>query len=174
MIQPFKLNDGTESNYGYGLGLTKINQYEAIGHGGGIPGFATQAFYFPQKDIFVAVFSNADFASPRYIAIQLAALALDIDIPEFKPAKVDSGKLKAMMGTYKLASGSVRQLSLENGKVYSQRDQGRKWEIIPMSENSFYFEGSLSYFVIEKNDAGETVMNFYSDLAEKPEPAIKI
>jgi hypothetical protein len=45
----------------------------------------------------------------------------------------------------------IRTLSMENGKVYSQRDEGRRLEIIPMSENNFYFEDSLIYIIIEKN-----------------------
>ena len=63
---------------------------------------------------------------------------------------------------------------MENGKVYSQRDEGRRLEIIPMSENSFYFEDSLIYIIIEKNKEGKQVMNFYSGLAIEPQQAIKI
>jgi len=173
MIQPIVLKDGSESAYGYGLGMYKINKYDAVGHGGGIPGFGTNAFYIPEKDIFVAVFNNTDSSNPRNLALRLAALALDVELPEFKSVKVNESKLKRLMGSYQLESGSVRTLSLEDGVVYSKRDDGRKWKIVPMSDNSFYFEGSLSYFVIEKNKQGKTVMNFYSDLADKPEPAIK-
>lgn len=173
MIKPFTFNNGTTSDYGYGLGVYKINKYDAVGHGGGIPGFGTNAFYLPQKDIFIAVFNNTDRANPRDLAMRLAALALEIELPEFKEVKVDENKLKSMMGTYRLQSGSVRTLTLEEGVVYSQRDQGRKWKITPMSDNSFYFDGSLSYFVIEENESGSQIMNFYSNLADKPEPAVK-
>ncbi len=39
-----------------------------------------------------------------------------------------------------------------------------------MSENCFYFAGSLSYFVIVNYHASEIVMNFYSDILEMLAP----
>ena len=77
------------------------------------------------------------------------------------------------MGTYQVNDDSQRTLSFEEGEIYSQRDDGRKWVIKPMSDNSFYYEGSLSYFTIDKNKQGKQVMNFYSDLSTEPSPAIK-
>ena len=64
-------------------------------------------------------------------------------------------------------------MTFEDGIVYAQRDDGHKWVIKPMSTNSFFYEGSLSYFSIEKNEQGKQVMNFFSDLSTKPEVAIK-
>jgi len=174
MITPFILNDKSTSDYGYGLGMFKVNKYAAIGHGGGINGFITQAFYIPEKDLFVAVLNNSDSdGSPRDIALLLAAKALKIDIPEFKAVTINDDKIKAMMGTYQVNNESQRVLSFEGNVIYSQRDDGRKWVIKPMSDNSFYYEGSLSYFTIDKNQQGKQVMNFYSDLSTKPSPAIK-
>jgi len=64
MTSPVKLNDGTMSQYGFGfglgLGLYTINKYKAIGHGGGIHGFVTNAFYLPEEDLYVAVLNNID------------------------------------------------------------------------------------------------------------------
>lgn len=174
MITPFILNDKTTSDYGFGLGLFEVNKYAAIGHGGGINGFITQAFYIPEEDLYVAVLNNSDSdGNPRDIALLLAAKALKINIPEFKAIKLSNSKIKAMMGTYQVNDESQRTLTFENNIVYSQRDDGRKWVIQPMSANSFYYEGSLSYFSIDKNAQGKQVMNFYSDLSTMPSPAIK-
>lgn len=173
MISPFVLNDKSESDYGYGLGMFKVNKYDAIGHGGGIHGFVTHAFYIPEKDIYVAVLNNNDSGSPRDIALLLVAKALSINIPSFKSVKVEDKTIETMMGTYVINGDSNRVLTFEDGIVYSQRDDGHKWVIKPMSTNSFFYEGSLSYFSIEKNEQGEQVMNFFSDLSTKPEVAIK-
>jgi CubicO group peptidase (beta-lactamase class C family) len=173
MISPFVLNDKSESDYGYGLGMFKVNKYDAIGHGGGIHGFVTHAFYIPEKDIYVAVLNNNDSGSPRDIALLLVAKALSINIPTFKSVKVEDKTIETMMGTYVINGDSNRVLTFEDGIVYSQRDDGHKWVIKPMSTNSFFYEGSLSYFSIEKNEQGEQVMNFFSDLSTKPEVAIK-
>ncbi|WP_226647732.1 serine hydrolase domain-containing protein [Microbulbifer variabilis] len=174
MTEPFKLNDGSISSYGYGLGVRKFNKYDIIAHGGGIPGFVTDAFYVPSEDLYVAVLSNLSSRNPSFISKLLAAEALDIPVPKFEPIPLDESKVKGFMGSYKVDADSVRTLSLENGKVFSQRNDGPKFEITPMSENSFYFEGALIYIVIEQNEEGKQVMNFYNDLALEPQKAIKI
>jgi CubicO group peptidase (beta-lactamase class C family) len=174
MVTPFVLNDKSTSDYGYGLGMFKVNKYEAIGHGGGIHGFVTNAFYLPEKDLFVAVLNNSDSdGAPRDIALLLAARTLNIDVPAFNAITLTDKKINAMMGTYQINEESQRTLSFENGETYSQRDDGRKWVIKPMSDNSFYYEGSLSYFTIDNNEQGKQVMNFYSDLSMKPSPAVR-
>ncbi len=174
MVSPFVLNDKSTSDYGYGLGMFMVNKYTAIGHGGGIHGFVTNAFYLPEEDLYVAVLNNSDSdGNPRDIALLLAARTLNIDVPEFNAIALSDKKINAMMGTYQVNDDSQRTLSFEEGEIYSQRDDGRKWVIKPMSDNSFYYEGSLSYFTIDKTKQGKQVMNFYSDLSTDPSPAIK-
>ena len=173
MISPTKLNDGSFAQYGFGLGLFKLNKYDAIGHGGGIHGFVTNAFYLPEEDLYVAVLNNFDSGSPGDIARMLAAVALEIPLPKFNKVELSKEELAPMMGEYKLPSGDVRRIFIEEGKVYSVRGDGDKWLITPMSDNSFFYERSLSYFTIDKNDKGEQVMNFYSGLSIEPQPAIK-
>lgn len=174
MVEPFKLNDGSISNYGYGLGISKLSRYDTIAHNGGMPGFSADAFYIPSEDLYIAVFSNLSSRDASFISQLLAVEALDITLPKFEPVQVNENKVKSFMGSYQIGADSVRTLSMENGKFYSQRDEGRRLEIIPMSENSFYFEDSLIYIIIEKNKEGKQVMNFYSGLAIEPQQAIKI
>ncbi|WP_286267126.1 serine hydrolase domain-containing protein [Thalassotalea atypica] len=173
MISPTPLNDGSFAQYGFGLGLFKLNKYDAIGHGGGIHGFVTNAFYLPEKDLYVAVLNNFDSGNPGDIARMLAAVALELPVPKFTEVKLSKDALTPMMGEYKLPSGDIRKIFMEEGKVYSVRGEGDKWLILPMSDNSFFYERSLSYFTIDKNDKGEQVMNFYSGLSTEPQPAIK-
>jgi len=173
MISPFELNDKTTSDYGYGLGSYQINKYRAIGHGGGIHGFVTHAFYLPEEKLYVAVLNNNDSGNPRDIALLLAAKALNIKVPDFKSVNLNDKQLSAFIGSYQIDKKSARVISVDDGTIYSQRDDGHKWVIKPMSDNSFYYEGSLSYFSIDKNKQGKQVMNFYSGLATTPEIAIK-
>lgn len=173
MTSPVVLNDGTLSNYGFGLSMFKLNKYDAIGHGGGIHGFVTYAFYLPETDLYVAVLNNYDSGNPRDIALNLAALALDIPLPSFNRVSLTKAELKPLMGEYKLASGDVRKIFMENGKVYSVRGERHKWQIEPYAKNAFFYHGSLSYFTIEQAADGKAVMNFYSNLSDTPEVAVK-
>jgi CubicO group peptidase (beta-lactamase class C family) len=173
MTSPAKLNDDSMSDYGFGLGLFKLNKYDAIGHGGGIHGFVTNAFYIPSEDLYVAVLNNYDSGNPGEIARMLAVVALEIPVPKFEKMNLDNQQLAPMMGSYKLPSGDIRKIFMEDNKIYSVRGEGHKWQIFPMSENGFYYDGSLSYFTIDRNTQNQQVMNFYSNLAVTPEISVK-
>ncbi|MFS1524007.1 serine hydrolase domain-containing protein [Microbulbifer sp. 2304DJ12-6] len=173
MIAPTQLNDGSFAQYGFGLGLFKLNKYDAIGHGGGIHGFATNAFYLPQEDLYISVLFNTDAGNPHFIANLLAAKALDIPLPKFEAVTLNEQQLAPMMGEYTLANGDVRKIFVENGKVYSQRGDDHKRLVYSMSGNSFFYDGSLSYFSIDKNAEGKQVMKLYRDLSDTPEVAVK-
>ncbi len=173
MIKPFKLNDGTFSNYGYGFRLSKLNKYDTIEHGGGIPGFITWAVYIPSEDLYVAALTNSGNGNPGVVARSLIAKVLDIDIPKFKPANIDKNKAKELLGTYKISEKASRTLLMENGKFYTERETGAKFEVIPFSQNGFYYEGGLSYIEFTKNADGQQVMNFYYNLNIEPQKAIK-
>ena len=173
MTSAVKLNDGSMSNYGFGLGMFKFNKYDGIGHGGGIHGFVTNALYIPSEDLYVAVLNNYDSGNPGEIARMLAAVALEIPLPSFKSISLNKAQLQPLMGDYMLPSGDIRKIFMEDGKVYSVRGEGHKWQIFPMSDNGFYYDGSLSYFTIDENTQGQQVMNFYSNLSETPETAVK-
>ena len=45
--------------YGFGLGLNKVLGQPAVSHNGGIDGYLSWLYYFPQRDIAVAVITNA-------------------------------------------------------------------------------------------------------------------
>lgn len=73
----YKLNNGKLTGYGYGWDLNDIQDNKAISHGGAVTGYRSFSLYLPQKDIFVAVFSNCTCKRPRKTAIKLAHLALN-------------------------------------------------------------------------------------------------
>lgn len=173
MVTPFKLNDGSLSNYGFGLGIQKLNQYDAISHSGGIPGFVTHAIYLPEEDLYIAVLTNLSSGNPRLLSNLFAAEVLNIQLPKFAPAKLNKEKVKPLLGSYKINNESERRFFMQDGKTYTQRDKGEKFEVIPMSDNSFYYENSLSYIVFENNAEDQQVMNFYSDLSLEPQQAVK-
>lgn len=173
MIKPFKLNDGTFSDYGYGFGISKLNKYDTIEHGGGIPGFVTWAVYIPSEDLYVAALTNSGNGDPGVVARSLIAKLLDIDLPTFKPANVDKNEAKKLLGTYKISEEASRTLLMENGKFYTERETGAKFEVIPYSQTGFYYEGGLTYIEFTKNADGKQVMNFYYNLIVEPQKAVK-
>jgi CubicO group peptidase (beta-lactamase class C family) len=174
MTEPTTLNDGTKVPYGFGLSPSKINKYKSIGHGGGIPGFSTDAVYFPSEDLFIAVFANSDRLDPDSLTLKVAAEILNISFPSFKPVAIPNKQFKALLGQYQVNSNSIRELLFEDEHFYTQRDGGRKLEVVPVSKSTFHYPGTLDYLVFEKNSSDQIEMKLYGRLAEKPQVALKI
>lgn len=60
MITPFVLNNGTETEYGYGLETLNINGQKLITHQGGIFGFQSVLTTIPEEDIQIVIMTNTD------------------------------------------------------------------------------------------------------------------
>jgi D-alanyl-D-alanine carboxypeptidase len=66
--------------YGFGLELKNVLGRAAVSHAGGVDGFLSYLVYFPDRDIAVAVITNANPAPSLHsevIALQVAKAALD-------------------------------------------------------------------------------------------------
>jgi CubicO group peptidase (beta-lactamase class C family) len=56
----FKLVDGKETGYGYGIQVRELDGYNTIAHAGGGVGFYTIHWYFPDEDVHFIIFTNCD------------------------------------------------------------------------------------------------------------------
>jgi CubicO group peptidase (beta-lactamase class C family) len=109
---PYKLSDGSATNYGYGWFFQNIQGSPTIEHGGGINGFLTMAKYLPKEDVFVAVFSNSTANPPNDVATKIAALAIG------KPQVRAAIREIALSGTgYELGLQHGKQLQTEIAEV---------------------------------------------------------
>lgn len=73
-FEPYQLNNGEYTEYGYGWGVGTLYGSPKIEHGGGIPGFLTQCIYLPEEELFVVVFSNCNCQSPSAVAELIAGI----------------------------------------------------------------------------------------------------
>jgi len=85
------LNDGKKTKYGFGLAPGDVLGHKDVAHSGGIPGFTTMAFYFPDDSLNVVVFSNFDGASPAFLAGNIARVAFG-GTPEAAPPPRQAAK----------------------------------------------------------------------------------
>lgn len=146
------LNSGEHINYGYGLSDVAINGSKSIQHGGGIFGYTTMGIYFPEEKIFVSGLTNCDCKNISGITTKIAAMAIGKPLPDVKKAiKLSNEDLKKWVGTYEFDNAILRFITLENGKLYSQREGSAKLEIFPFSKTHFIFEdGMTSYEFSDK------------------------
>jgi CubicO group peptidase (beta-lactamase class C family) len=105
MIEPARLNDGSLSEYGFGLIGLKFRDRTAITHLGGINGFATMMAHFPEDELTFVVLSNLDSFPVERALLALARQALDLPDQQARPRiSVAANDLARCAGLYQLDS----------------------------------------------------------------------
>ena len=76
MTLPYMLDDGSETSYGFGLGLQAEAGQRCVSHGGGIFGFNSFLGYWPEAKLSIAVISNSEGLNSNALALELAKALL--------------------------------------------------------------------------------------------------
>jgi CubicO group peptidase (beta-lactamase class C family) len=72
----FKSKNGSDFRYGYGWAIGYLIGRPMLSHGGGIFGFTTLIFWFPNERATVIVLTNSDSTDPSQVAVLLSTFAL--------------------------------------------------------------------------------------------------
>jgi D-alanyl-D-alanine carboxypeptidase len=137
---PFRLNDGSSTGYGYGWGIGSYAGHRLIQHGGGIPGFITQALRLPDDQVFVAVLTNSTGKDPgpHQLALKIGGLAIGQPYEEPVPISLPSETLDQFVGVYRVRAKELRTVLREGDKILLQWSDGPKQEIIPLADDEFF------------------------------------
>ena len=150
------LNNGEHITYGYGLIEETINGSTSIQHGGGIFGYTTMGLYFPEEKVFVSALSNCNCKNVSNLARRIGALAIGKPIASKDDAiTLTNEELNAWAGTYEFEGNVLRYVTVENGKIYSQREGSTKLEIYPLTPNKFIFDNANASYEFSKTTNGE-------------------
>ncbi len=71
------------------------------------------------------------------------------------PGKVDAGKLSDYLGTYQLAPGITRTVSIEANELYSQRTGRKRESLTPEAADIFFRRGVEGRFVFRRDENGK-------------------
>ena len=155
-FKPYTLTDGKSTNYGYGWAVGKLRGATVIAHGGGINGFSTYALRIPEKNIYVALLSNADggLAEPSMIAKKAAALALGDPFPEMKAVSVSAAELDALAGVYQIDEKATRTVRRDQDHLVMQRGERPAVALYPLGADRFFVKDSLVSFKFVRNAKG--------------------
>jgi CubicO group peptidase (beta-lactamase class C family) len=125
MSAPTPVAEGEPSRYGFGLALEDLRGHAMLGHGGGIDGFVSAAYYYPADDAYVVVLFNTQGGSPASVARGLARLTIGIEVPEVLDLPLSAAEATPLVGTYEVAEiGQTVRVSFENGQL--RLDPGRR------------------------------------------------
>lgn len=158
--QNTKLNNGKPTYYGYGWTLNEIQGISTVEHGGGIFGYTSYQIYVPKEDLQVVVLSNCNCNSPTNITIKATSIALGKPYTSTKTISLSEKELREYIGLYKFEDGAQRAIGFKNGSLYSQRDGGQKFTIIPKTASTFYYDNSFSEIIFKKSSEGDIVATF--------------
>jgi CubicO group peptidase (beta-lactamase class C family) len=140
MWTPFK------ENYAFGWSIgqptaTTFGGHKRIAHGGGINGFSAMIVRMPDPKMTVIVLSNNASTSASTVARDVMAIYYGhkYEIPSVPTvAKVDPALFDQYAGKYELRPGAILIVTREGNSLMAQPDGGRKVEVLPSSDTTFF------------------------------------
>jgi CubicO group peptidase (beta-lactamase class C family) len=174
MIAPTKLPGGEAVPYGFGMGLGEIKGRKTLLHSGDTVGFSTSTIYLPEEDLLVAVFSNSDDPAvpPMVARMKIAAMAVGDPYPEFRKVAVPPAQIEGLLGIYKLRSDE-RRFFRKKDRLFTRRSGSADQEVFAAGNGRFFYgPTTLTWFVVERNAAGERVMTTHHGAAQTPERSV--
>ena len=145
MNTAFRVNDGSNIHYGYGVRPHGTQADPYIQSNGDIFGYHAEVVYQPKAKLLVAILSNSEELELGLDPVAQHIAALADGTPESEPASIvlPRDKLNALTGSY--ANGPrVRQISVHNGKLTSQFPDSAAETLTAISASEFYFDTSPS------------------------------
>ena len=153
-----RLTDGSSTAYGYGWAISNYEGHLLIEHGGGIHGFRTDAIRIPDGRVFVAVLSNNGGVDPEQLAFKIAAFAIGQPYKEPTSIELSPEVLTRYEGVYQINVAEAWRITREDNRLFLQRGQGPRMELVPFSSNGFFFKDMPLYHLIFVGDANGVVI----------------
>ncbi|MBC7685291.1 MAG: hypothetical protein H7176_08685, partial [Bdellovibrionales bacterium] len=127
-----------------------------ISHGGGINGFSTYALRIPEKNVYVALLSNADggLAQPSFVAKKAAAAVIGDPFPDMKAVTIEASVLDSLAGVYKIDDKTNRTVRRNENHLLMQRGDRPAVALYPLGGDRFFANNSLVSFQFARNPAG--------------------
>lgn len=150
----YRLANGDDTGYGYGWRSRTLSGERIIEHGGGIHGYSTHAMWLPAQDLYVAVLSNDQSRDPDFLAglLALEAVGKPWESGEISMTPAD---LAAYPAVYLADDKGKRTLSVENGKLYTQREGGPRLELFPVAKDEFRLRSAFTTLRFQRDAAGK-------------------
>lgn len=156
MFTPVRLTTGLPTTYGYGISIYDFQGHRLIEHGGDIHGFSCHLLRVPEEGLFVMVLSNNPFAPhrPDALALRLAARVLGRSVGAAPAVQLSEKEMSEYVGVYRIDPQTVRVVTLEDGRLYSRRNNAPKLALIPLGKDRFGYEDSESRLTFRRDSAG--------------------
>ncbi|WPO81833.1 serine hydrolase domain-containing protein [Chryseobacterium sp. JJR-5R] len=130
-------------DYGYGLVKFPYGKTSGFGHNGGIDGFRSALFYFPDQKVVVSYIVNQSDMDTDEIfdKMMLTATGKDFEMPSFKTIEIPEAQLQKLVGNY-LSPGVPLKINIfiQDKKLMAQATGQSAFPLDATSETSFKFD----------------------------------
>lgn len=151
MMTPFK------DNYAYGFKVDNYAGHKQITHSGGIEGFATIGYHFPDEELYIVILKNVDnqMLFPAHKLSRAIMYGQKFDLPkEHKVAEINKSVFNKLIGEYEFDPAFKLTVSAVEGKIYAQATGQPKLEIYPEGEYNYFSKSVDAQFEFTKDDKG--------------------
>jgi len=172
-LTPFELDDGSSTMFtGEGV-VDSVRNRPAIIVRGYITGYSIASIRLVEEDILVIVLSNTFWREPDVttLALRAAGIILEDPYPEWTENPQPIEVIDRYVGVYRINEKTVRYVTRQGNRLFTQRAGYRKLEPIPAGDGIFFYPNSLSYceFVINDSDVVTHMLLHMADLHERAE-----
>jgi hypothetical protein len=133
---------GGKSDYGYGWSINRDRETPDerwIGHGGGINGFQSTVLWIPERNVFVAVLSNAlGGPDPGALSRRLAQEALGRANKQRIAVTLDETTLDKYLGVYEISPKFKLTVTRQGQRLFIQGTNQPKGEVFAEAEGKFF------------------------------------
>lgn len=120
MTTPASLNDGSETGYGFGLGVGEYEGHARVSHGGGINGFNSMLAHYPESDLDVVVLVNTGGPWANRVAEALARWALGLEVVSVADLPLTQEERAVYEGVYELRSDFLIRVFSRGDELLTQ------------------------------------------------------
>jgi D-alanyl-D-alanine carboxypeptidase len=157
MTTPYKPKVSGPPIVGYGCEIVPFKERSMVCSRGAINGFNCYNLFIPDDRIYVAILQNnvsTEYTS-EYLAKKIAAILIEDPYPEWQAISLPNSALLKYAGTYRIDENNVRKVIVEEDRIFTQRNNGSKLEILPSSETTFFYKGRFTYITFGFDDNGQ-------------------
>lgn len=128
--------------YGYGWIVDRLGDHLVTAHGGGVPGQVSIFQRWIDDSICVVVLCNQGTVPVHQVANGLAAIAMGepCELPVHRtPILLPQEALEEYVGSYRMANGVQREITLDGGQLRARRGEGTGYLVLPEALDRFYY-----------------------------------
>jgi CubicO group peptidase (beta-lactamase class C family) len=159
---PMKLNDGSESPYGFGWGISKDDGLPILEHNGGYLGYRTDLRRYPTQRTTIIVLSNNAQVEAQALARNIGHIYLsDKMVAPAALLQVDPTVLSSYVGKYEGDSSAmpdlIIEITLENGELFITSPIRPKAKLLAQSPTEFVIAGTAATTTFKKDEKGKVM-----------------